>query len=88
MDNYKNDDYIQTYEQKKIKENLLSDKSKEISYIAPTSFGKSSIIVEHIIKNKSVNKKVAIIVPTKSLLMQTYRMVRNIEMNRKIFWSR
>lgn len=84
MDNYKNDDYIQTYEQKKIKENLLSDKSKEISYIAPTSFGKSSIIVEHIIKNKSVNKKVAIIVPTKSLLMQTYRMVRNIEMNRKI----
>lgn len=84
MDNYNNDDYIETYEQKNIKEKLLNDESKEISYIAPTSFGKSSIIMEHIIKNKSINKKVGIIVPTKSLLMQTYRMVRNIDINRKL----
>ncbi|MDU0323046.1 DEAD/DEAH box helicase [Clostridium butyricum] len=84
MDNYNNDDYIETYEQKNVKEKLLNDESKEISYIAPTSFGKSSIIMEHIIKNKSINKKVGIIVPTKSLLMQTYRMVRNIDINRKL----
>lgn len=84
MNNYNNNDYIETYEQKNIKEKLFDNKSKEISYIAPTSFGKSSIIVEHIIKNKLINKKVGIIVPTKSLLMQTYRMIRNIKINRKI----
>ncbi|MDD3225276.1 MAG: DEAD/DEAH box helicase [Clostridium sp.] len=84
MDSYNNNEYIETYEQKKVKERLFNDKSSEISYIAPTSFGKSSIIMEHIIRNKSVNKKVGIIVPTKSLLMQTCRMVRNTEINRKL----
>lgn len=84
MDNYNNNDYIETYEQKNIKGRLLDNQSKEISYIAPTSFGKSSIIVEHLIRNKLINKKVGIVVPTKSLLMQTYRMVRDIKINRKI----
>ncbi|MDM0519651.1 DEAD/DEAH box helicase [Clostridium perfringens] len=84
MNSYNNNDYIETYEQKKIKGKLLDNKSKEISYIAPTSFGKSSIIFEHIIKNRLINKKIGIIVPTKSLLMQTYRMIKDIEINRKI----
>jgi reverse gyrase len=55
---------------------LLSSKENEQSYIAPTSYGKSSIIIEHLKLNNS-NKKVGIIVPTKSLLAQTYKLLRS-----------
>lgn len=80
--NYKKDNIIETIEQKKTRTELLSDKNKEISYIAPTSFGKSSIILEHIKMNAT--DKIGIIVPTKSLLNQTYKMVRNEGLNYRI----
>lgn len=43
---------------------------------APTSFGKSSVIVDLIRIKNYQNKKTAIIVPSKSLLMQTYKMIK------------
>lgn len=78
LETYKvNEKYIETLEQYKSKENLLKNKLNEIAYIAPTSFGKSSIILDLIDKNKYYNCKTAIIVPTKSLLLQTYKMIRD-----------
>jgi hypothetical protein len=71
-----NEKYIETFEQYKAKSNLLNNDFNEIAYIAPTSFGKSSIIVDLIRVNNYQYKKIAIIVPTKSLLMQTYRMIK------------
>ncbi|MED3052122.1 DEAD/DEAH box helicase [Bacillus thuringiensis] len=83
IDSFRNHNYIETYQQKKVRTNLLKDNSSEVSYIAPTSFGKSSLIIEHILHNESYNK-IAIIVPTKSLLVQTYREVRNSKIDKRI----
>ncbi|MGO2355240.1 MAG: DEAD/DEAH box helicase family protein [Marinomonas foliarum] len=66
---------IETYEQRKSRVELVNSDDEENCYIAPTSFGKSSLITE-IIRERKLNK-VAIIVPTKSLLMQTYKLVKN-----------
>jgi len=75
--------YTQTIEQYIKSKKLLEDKSFEKCYIAPTSFGKSSIIIDYISK---LNRKcrIAIVVPTKSLLMQTYRMIRGAGLEHKI----
>jgi hypothetical protein len=78
LETYKvNEQYIETLEQFKSKEILLKNELNEIAYIAPTSFGKSSIILDLIDKNRYFNCKTAIIVPTKSLLLQTYKMIRD-----------
>ncbi|OON70012.1 hypothetical protein B0919_04500 [Hymenobacter sp. CRA2] len=47
----------------------------DFALVAPTSYGKSEIIIDKIKKNKS--KKVCVIVPTKSLLAQTKRRLIN-----------
>ncbi|TYB91591.1 MAG: DEAD/DEAH box helicase, partial [Kosmotoga sp.] len=86
IDKYENPkkNYIETYEQKEKKKFLLNDNSPELSYIAPTSFGKSSIIVNYIEKYNKLSMKIGVIVPTKSLLMQTYKMIRDSEPNTRI----
>ncbi|WP_333593876.1 DEAD/DEAH box helicase, partial [Anaerospora hongkongensis] len=73
---FNNRGYIETLEQRNLRKSILSDESNEISFIAPTSFGKSSLINEHIQLNKYKNNKIGIIVPTKSLLIQTYRNIK------------
>ncbi|GAM12874.1 DEAD/DEAH box helicase [Mesobacillus selenatarsenatis] len=83
IDKYKKQNYIETLQQKKARNSLLNDNSQEVSYIAPTSFGKSSLIIDHIIQNNSRNN-IGIIVPTKSLLVQTYRNIRQSNLNRRI----
>ncbi len=40
--------YVETFEQNKERINFVSDLSLEKGYIAPTSFGKSSVIIEYI----------------------------------------
>lgn len=68
--------YIETLEQKVSKSNILKDiESNDIAFIAPTSFGKSSIIVDLILKYNF--RKIGIIVPSKSLLIQTYRTIKS-----------
>lgn len=54
-----------------------------VCFIAPTSSGKSSIVSEHIKKNET-NKRSLIIVPSKSLLSQTYMDIRKNIIDRKI----
>jgi len=77
-----NKDY-ETLEQYLGTKNFLSDTSDEKSYLAPTSFGKSSLVVEYI-KKLNNNLSIVIVVPTKSLLMQTYQMIRKSNLGKKI----
>ena len=74
MDDFERKDIIETYEQYNSEKGILQDTTNYISYSAPTSYGKSSIINELII-NENYNK-IGIIVPTKSLINQTYRKVK------------
>jgi hypothetical protein len=83
VERYRNEGHIETIHQYNEKRSLLSDSSNSLSYVAPTSFGKSSVIVD-CIKGSPKDLKVAIIVPTKSLLMQTYRMIRDEGLGKKI----
>lgn len=75
--------YIETYEQHKERNKFLDDNSNEKGFLAPTSYGKSSVIIDYIEKLQN-NSKIVIIVPTKSLLMQTYRMIRDANLDYKI----
>lgn len=82
---FDNGKYFETLEQNKIKKDFLSDNSKELSYIAPTSYGKSSLIIDFLKdQNNYIWKKIWIIVPSKSLLVQTYKLIKNIDVNSKI----
>lgn len=83
LNDYQHENYTETLEQRTKRKKLLSDDAQNISYIAPTSYGKSSVIIEHINHNLTYNK-IAIIVPTKSLLAQTYKLVRTSNLNRRI----
>lgn len=78
------ENYIETLEQNIKSQKFLNDSSDEKSYLAPTSFGKSSLIVDYIKGLLEENVKIAIVVPTKSLLMQTYRMIRFANLGKKI----
>lgn len=74
---FKNNNIIETKEQNKSRKGLLATNEAYISYVAPTSFGKSQVIIEHIRQNIASYNKFAIIVPTKSLLMQTYKNIKS-----------
>lgn len=73
--NYRNDEYIETYEQHRTRKNIISSKKKSIAFIAPTSSGKSSLIIQHIKSNERIRKAV-VLVPTKSLIAQSYMDLR------------
>lgn len=74
MNQFERKDIIETYEQYNSENDILKDENNYISYSAPTSYGKSSIINELIV-NENYNK-IGIIVPTRSLINQTYRKVK------------
>jgi len=84
LEQFKSENHIETLHQHISKRSLLIDQSLEKSFIAPTSFGKSSIIADCIRQFTEKDLKICIIVPTKSLLMQTYRMVKEARLGRKI----
>lgn len=75
--------YVETFEQNTERIEFIKDTSQEKSFLAPTSFGKSSVIVEYI-NSLEQKQKIAIIVPTKSLLMQTYKMIRDADLGYRI----
>lgn len=84
LEKFKYKKIVETYEQNKFRKEISFSKRKDNCYIAPTSFGKSSLIID-VIENLKLSK-VAIIVPTKSLLTQTYRMVsQHFEHEKVIF---
>lgn len=83
MDQYSTEGYTETFNQYNSRNNILDSMHNEISYVAPTSFGKSRIIFEHLSKNLNYSK-IAIIVPTKSLISQTTKEVRKRRLNKKV----
>ena len=83
-DEFEFNNLIETYSQKEIRNSILESENNEICCIAPTSFGKSSLIVEDIKKNINKRNKISIIVPTKSLLTQTFRTLKKEIPKRKI----
>ncbi|MGR6898703.1 DEAD/DEAH box helicase [Rummeliibacillus sp. BSL5] len=85
LNDYNHENYTETFEQQKMRLELLTRSDQNfISYIAPTSYGKSSLIIEHIRNNLDKYQKVGIIVPTRSLLVQTYRLIREANIDRRI----
>lgn len=84
--NYKHpqEQYIQTQEQVSTYNNIMSQlhSTKELALIAPTSFGKSSIITDIIQQN--LGKKIGIIVPSKSLIAQNFEKLKNKFSDEKI----
>ncbi len=82
MSKFKKNEIIETYEQKYNQDKLLYSNNSEIAYIAPTSYGKSSIISEKILIDKF--DKIGIVVPTKSLINQTYNFIKQQRLNYKI----
>jgi len=85
INEFKNtNDYYETLEQNLQSKRFLEDQSNEKAYLAPTSFGKSSIIIDYIKNNLNNSENVVVVVPTKSLLMQTYRMIRDADIKRRV----
>ena len=74
--------YVETYEQNITSKEILSDDVNDIVYIAPTSYGKSSLIKDII--RKFNYERIGIIVPTKSLLTQTYNDIKSLDLDYKI----
>jgi hypothetical protein len=70
-------EFIQTREQKKTSRSLLGSIDNHITYLAPTSYGKSELILEHFSKNKDRFSKFVIVVPTKTLLSEFSRKLRS-----------
>lgn len=75
---------IETKDQNFARNGVLDDINSCVSYIAPTSYGKSQLIIDHIIKNLRMYNRFVIVVPTKSLLLQTYRNIKNSFKNIKV----
>lgn len=84
LSEFEHNNYIETKEQRRGRKKVLKDDAEEICYIAPTSYGKSSIIVDYIKIYGKKRNKIGIIVPTRSLLMQTYKTIKKIGISRKI----
>ena len=80
---YSNEGYVETYEQNKTRLNIVTSEKKNIAFIAPTSSGKSSLIIQHLNQNSYI-KKAVVLVPTKSLIAQSYLDLRKGVTNRKI----
>lgn len=77
--------FIQTLEQYQSYKQIMKSSSNNIAFIAPTSYGKSSIIVDLIKRlDKVIPSKIGIIVPTQSLLMQTFNIIKNNFSDRKV----
>lgn len=85
LNNFFNWEYTETLEQKNIRNDFLKDDSNELTYTAPTSYWKSSLITEYLLNlEKNKDYKIWIIVPTKSLLVQTYKQIKKSWINKKI----
>ena len=84
IENYKFNNLIQLKEQKEKLHELINSESSYRALIAPTSYGKSSFIVDDL--NKRNDNVIGIIVPKKALIWQTYRNIKRVakELNYKI----
>lgn len=74
QENFKEKNYYISNGQKKLIE-FSSQNNSTFVLVAPTSYGKSEIIVDKVLSN--IDKKVCIIVPSKALLAQTKKRLLN-----------
>ena len=74
LEKFHRDGIFETYEQRSYREDLVNSDHKDNCFVAPTSFGKSSLIKDIVASYGAC--KVAVIVPTKSLLVQTVNFVK------------
>ncbi|MCZ2635047.1 DEAD/DEAH box helicase [Bacteroides fragilis] len=77
-----NNSYVETFEQYINSREILSNKLSDVVYVAPTSYGKSSLIKD-VIKTFRYDK-IGIIVPTKSLLTQIYNDIKSLNLDYKL----
>jgi len=73
-----------TLEQHIASSSFLNENAQETCYLAPTSFGKSSLIVDQIERLGDHPSRIVVLVPTKSLLIQTLQMIRKAKLQRKL----
>ncbi|MEH6652892.1 DEAD/DEAH box helicase family protein [Loktanella salsilacus] len=73
MELYENDGIVLTDDQWGIRNFFEASDNKSVSIVAPTSFGKSELIVEFCRRNQKRN--ICILVPTKSLIAQTRKRI-------------
>lgn len=82
IDEFSDSDRTLTFEQKNIFKKILDDNSELTSFLAPTSYGKSELIFNHIKKHPA--KVVGIIIPTKALIDQVSREAKKQGLEKKI----
>jgi len=80
IDNFRDNEIILTEQQYRLNSFFSNNLSNTMTVVAPTSYGKSELIISAI--EKSVNQRVCVLVPSKSLLAQTRKRV----MDAKIKW--
>lgn len=76
QENFKEKNYYISNGQKKLIE-FSSQNNSNFVLIAPTSYGKSEIIVDKVLAN--IDKKVCVVVPSKALLSQTKKRLLNTQ---------
>lgn len=74
VNSYKRNDIYELKKQFDSRKALIESNAQNRAYIAPTSYGKSSAIIEDISKCQS--DKIGIIVPKKALIWQTFRNIK------------
>jgi len=78
QENFKQDSKYLSFGQKKLIE-FASNNENDFAVVAPTSYGKSEMIISRVLKQR--NKKLCVLVPTKALLAQTKkRLFENSEL--------
>jgi len=76
--------YIQTLEQYDVHQKIIENDFVELAFIAPTSYGKSSLILD-LIKKLNIEKiKIGVIVPSKSLIVQTFNLLKKEGLNKRL----
>jgi hypothetical protein len=75
IDIFRKQDMVLTEQQFHLNNFFIGNLSKNTTVVAPTSYGKSELIISAI--QQSIGKKICIIVPSKALLAQTRRRIIN-----------
>lgn len=82
MENFRKDNVYLTQQQSNLYTFLEMNNTSTISIVAPTSYGKSEIIIETFKNNPNLN--ICVIVPSKALLEQTKNRLLNAKIKEKI----
>lgn len=80
LERYTNKNIVMTHEQFQLNEFYNNNADESVAVIAPTSYGKSELIINSV--KKSENKNIVIITPSKALLNQT----KNRILKEQISW--